>query len=276
MRHIVVGASGQVGSHLLRCLGAIGEQAVGTYYSRPAPGLIYLDLAGDEAALAAAVAGTEWVWIPAAMPDVDRCEREPAWSWQVNVKGPLKLARAAAQAGARTVFFSSDYVFDGIGGPFAEGDRPRPLQTYGRHKLEAEQALLADVPEALVVRTAWVYSKERHPRNFVHRVVEALAAGQRVPAAEDQWNTPTDAEALVSAAWEAARAGLSGVLHLAGPERLTRYEFTCRIAEAAGYPRDRVEPVALGSLSLPAARPLDGGLKSTRWAPVGAPFGGGT
>lgn len=265
MRHVVLGASGQVGGHLFRYLREQGEQVVGTYHGRPDPELEPFDLCDPNAGQSIHRWRPDWVWIPAAMPDVDRCEREPEQSWRVNVEGPERVARSALEAGARVVYFSSDYVFPGERGPYRESDPTSPVQVYGAHKAKAERRLLALAGPVLVVRTAWIYSQEAHPRNFVFRIVQALRRGEVVRAAIDQWNTPTDAQALARAAYAAAQAGLVGVVHLAGPRRMTRYQFTREVAEAAGFDPDQIVPVELGALNLPARRPLDGGLISERW-----------
>jgi dTDP-4-dehydrorhamnose reductase len=200
------------------------------------------------------------VWIPAAMPDVDRCEREPEVSYALNVQAPEMLASLAAQEHAKVVFFSTDYVFDGQDGPYAESEVVRPIQVYGMHKVEAEQFLLAQVPHALIIRPAWIYSRDDNPRNFVYRVVQQLRQGVRVKAVTDQYNTPTPSEGLGKMSWKAVTDGFEGVLHLVGPERLSRYDLTMRIAEAYGFPAEQVEAVTTESFHLDAQRPLKGGL----------------
>ena len=260
MKHLVIGASGQVGSALSREFRRRGHQVVGTYKSHALPGLRPLDL-HDRVAVALAIKeeNPDAIWIPAAMPDVDRCEKEPDLSHAVNVEGPFVVMEAASQRHIPLVYFSSDYVFDGTAGPYRESDSVRPLQTYGRHKVEAE-TLLAQYDRTMIVRPAWIYSDEQNPRNFFFRVVSDLKAGQEVRAAVDQWNTPTPAGPLAVHAVDALMAGYKGILHLSGPERMTRYDLVRRIAELAGYPNAPIKEVRLSDLTLPAERPSRGGL----------------
>jgi dTDP-4-dehydrorhamnose reductase len=195
------------------------------------------------------------------MPDVDRCEREPEASHAVNVEGPAILLDEVARRHIPMVYFSSDYVFDGMAGPYREADVPHPLQTYGAHKVEAE-GVLAQYTRTMIVRPAWIYSDELNPRNFVYRVVQDLRRGVAVRAAVDQFNTPTPAGALASHAVDALLAGYQGILHLAGPERMSRFDLVQRIAGLAGYSAAPIEPVRLAELALAAQRPASGGLIS--------------
>src|SRR6185436_9613383 len=141
MRTLIVGASGFVGSALRL---AFGEQAVGTYFSHPEPGLRALDIrdAGAVRQLVEEVR-PDVIIHPAAQPNVDWCEDHVAESHAVNVTGTLHVVEAALAAGVRYLFFSTDYVFDGKAGPYREDAPTNPPNVYGRHKLEAEQLIAA-------------------------------------------------------------------------------------------------------------------------------------
>ncbi len=261
MKHVIVGASGQVGGYLLQELVSRGEQVQGTCLTHFVPGLRPLDM-GDADRVSALLAEEQpdVVWIPAAMPDVDRCEREPDLSWRLNVEAPELVATMAAERHAKVVFFSTDYVFDGTNGPYSEADRVNAVQVYGRHKVETEQFLLDGIPRALIIRPAWIYSRDENPRNFIYRVVQQLQSGNTVKAVTDQWNTPTPSEGLGKIAWQAVADDFEGILHVVGPERLTRYDLTVRIATAFGFSPAQVESATTDSFHLDAARPLKGGL----------------
>ncbi len=264
-KHLVVGSSGQVGSHLLARLMARGGNALGTYHRHPRQDLTALDVT-DEAKVRAVLqeAAPHVVWMPAAMPDVDRCEREPELSWRLNVEAVRRLAVAANDIGAKFVFYSTDYVFDGRRGPYRESDTPHPLQVYGRHKWESEEWLLGHIPQVLIVRTAWVYSQEENPKNFVYRIRQQLSSGQPLKAATDQISTPTAAGELADRSIRAVDGGLDGILHLVGNARLSRYAWTTALAEQYGYRASVVQPILTHELELAAQRPLDGGLVTER------------
>lgn len=262
MRHLIVGASGQVGSALSSELKSRGDEVVGTYLSHRVEGLRGLDMtdAGAVKELFDAVR-PDVVWIPGAMPDVDRCEREIDLSYAVNVQGPARILECVRPQAIPLVYFSSDYVFDGHDGPYRETDLTHPLQIYGQHKVEAEEKLLG-YEHTLVIRPAWIYSDEPNSRNFVFRVLFDLRHGRPLKAAEDQYNTPTPAKPLASHAVDALLSGYRGILHLTGPDRLSRFALVQRIAGLAGYASSAIEAVRLGDLSLAAKRPSKGGLVS--------------
>lgn len=260
MRHLVIGASGQVGSALWRHLTAQGETVTGTYTTHPRSQMVAVDMRNAEAIQRLVTSiRPDVIWIPGAMPDVDRCELDPDLSYAVNVQGPATVLNEARAIGAQLVYFSSDYVFDGMDGPYGENDIPHPLQVYGQHKLDAEEILLR-YSGTLIVRPAWIYSDEPNPRNFVFRVIDDLKEGRAIKSAADQYNTPTPAAPLVRMAVKALLNGYRGVLHLAGPERMTRLALVEEIAGFLGYPKSSIEAIRVSQLTLPARRPLNGGL----------------
>lgn len=244
----------------MRELTAQGQWVIGTYATHPQDGLKRLDMT-DPNAVAQMMAAIEpdVVWAPGAMPDVDRCEREPELSYAANVQGPKNVLEHVADRHRPLVYFSTDYVFDGVCGPYRETDTTHPVQVYGAHKAEAEQALL-QYAETLVVRPAWIYSDEPNPRNFVFRVLSDLKEGRPIKSASDQYSTPTPAGPLVRQAMKALNQGMRGILHLTGSERMSRLALVRRIAEKAGYSVQHIEPIRTGDLPLAAKRPLNGGL----------------
>lgn len=266
MRHLIIGASGQVGGYLWRALQANpNQEAIGTYFATPIVGQIPLDFTNREAIeKALAQHHPDVVWLPAALPDVDRCEREPELSYRLNVEAPSMVADVARELGTKVVFFSTDYVFDGTNGPYRETDATHPLQVYGQHKVKTEEYLIAHIPHALIIRPAWIYSDEPNPRNFVYRIMQQLESGKPVRAATDQINTPTNSRDLVTRSLKAVESKLDGIVHIVGPERLSRYDLTVQIAKEHGYAESLIEPITTESLHLAAKRPLNGGLISIR------------
>jgi dTDP-4-dehydrorhamnose reductase len=158
------------------------------------------------------------------------------------------------------VYFSSEYVFDGHGGPYPEDAAPRPLQVYGHTKLEGERAVLEANPRSLVVRTGGVFGPERQGKNFVYQLWRKLRAGERLRVPGDQWGTPTFAPDLAAATVALVAAGHAGVVHVAGPDHCTRVELAQRACAALGLDGALVEPVTTAALAAPAARPLRAGL----------------
>jgi dTDP-4-dehydrorhamnose reductase len=261
MRALVIGASGQVGAALLCALRVRGHDAVGTWAHHAYPGLVPLDLA-DGAALERLLADgrPDWVLCPAALSHVDYCEEHPDEAFAVNVHAPLAAARAAARAGSGFVYYSSDYVFDGVGGPFVEEQAPRPLGVYGRSKAAGERAVLGALDRALVVRTSVVYGPERQEKNFVYQLIRACRGGAGFRPAVDQRASPSYNEDVATATVECCEREERGIWHLAGADTLDRMAFArlvCRVFELDG---SRLAPATTAELGQKAARPLDGGL----------------
>jgi dTDP-4-dehydrorhamnose reductase len=262
MRALVIGGSGQVGGALLRALAARGHAATGTYAQHPADGLAPLDLRVSPAVTAAITAAApDWVLCPAGLTHVDHCEEHPADADALNRDAPLAAARAAARAGAGFVFFSTEYVFDGEQGPYAENDPARPLSAYGRSKWEGECAVLDGVARALVIRTTVVYGPDRQEKNFVYQLIRNCRGGQgmRVPA--DQVSSPTYNADLADAVVELCERDARGVYHLAGDAVLDRFALARLACEVFGLDAARVTPVTTASLGQKAARPLNAGLR---------------
>jgi dTDP-4-dehydrorhamnose reductase len=262
MRALVIGASGQVGASLLTSLRERGHEAGGTYGHNPAPGLEPLDLT-DHAAVARAVAAArpDWVFCPAGLSHVDYCEDHVDEAMAANRDGPAAAARAAQAAGASFVYYSSDYVFDGVDGPFGEDDTPRPHSVYGRSKHEGERAVQEACRRAVVIRTSVVYGPEPQEKNSVYQLIRACREGRGFRLAVDQRASPSYNPDIAAASVELCERGLAGLWHIAGPEVLDRYAFALLICKEFDLDASRLTAVTTAALAQKAIRPLDGGLK---------------
>ena len=261
---LVVGGTGQVGGALLRLL---GPRAISAGRSPANPCLVDLEQLAEEPGQAdrlMAEARPRTVVIAAAATNVDRCESEPAMANAVNATAPAALARAAHRIGAKTVFVSTEYVFDGEAGPYDEDAEPRPLSVYGSSKAAGEQAVLSADPDAIVVRTTVVYGPERQGRNFAYRLAGHLRAGKVLRVPSDQISTPTYNRDLATALVQLAQSSLRGIVHVAGPCLLGRDGFAVEVAREAGLDGTLIESVKTASLSQVARRPLRAGLISRR------------
>jgi dTDP-4-dehydrorhamnose reductase len=266
MKAIVVGGSGQIGGWLLRSLASRGFDAVGTYNTVPFPGLVPLDgadLAGSASWLRAQ--RPDVVFFPAGFTWVDGCEKDPARARGANLEQPLNLARVAAEVGARFVYFSTDYIFDGVEGPYDESARPNPLSVYGQAKLEAEEALTNLLGDQLVIaRTSWVFGPERQGKNFAYQLVKTLRSGKPLTVPADQVSSPSYGPDVAEASVRLVELGRSGVFHVVGPEVLSRLPFARAIASAFGLDPGLISGKTTAELGQGAPRPLNGGLLAPR------------
>ncbi len=273
IRAVVIGGSGQIGGWLLHWLAARGHQAVGTYATVPFAGLVPLDSANlDGAAAWIRAQRPDVVFYPAGFTWVDECERDPSRCRVANLEQPLNLARAAGDLGARFVYFSSDYVFDGEDGPYDETASPNPLSEYGRAKREAELTLaemLGDL--ALTLRTTWVYGPERQGKNFAYQLVRSLVSGKPLNCPSDQISSPSYGPDVALAALTLAEQGRSGIVHVSNPEVMNRVDFARRVANTLGLDADLIVGKPTAELGQAARRPLNSGLltpKLDSWAPA--------
>ncbi len=258
MTVLIVGASGFVGGELMK---VFGDDAVGTYCRTPSPGLVPLDIT-DDAQVRELVERLRPSLIihPAAQPNVDRCETEVEESYRVNVVGTRHVATAAARVGARFVYFSTDYLFDGTAGPYPPEAAPCPVQVYGEHKLAAERAVREILANHLIVRVCGVYGYHPGGKNFIMGLIAKGGRGEQMNVPADQWGTPTLVENLAAAVKELALSAHTGVAHPVGPDFLNRIEFARIAAEILGFQPDFLKPLTTPELRQPAKRPLRGGV----------------
>jgi len=223
-----------------------------------------LDIASRSSVDAALERFNPWAVINAAgFVHVDDAEREPR-QWRENVIGPTVLARACARRNVRLLSFSSDLVFDGDKPfPYVESDAPRPLNAYGRSKLEAERRVLKLAPDALVIRTAAFFGPwDRY--NFLALALRALRNGERWAAAADQLVSPTYVPDLVQAALDLLIDTERGLWHITNKGAVSWAGFAQMVADAAGLDASLVDPVPGVALGQVALRPRYSALQSER------------
>jgi len=202
----------------------------------------------------------------AAATDVDGCERDPEGAFRVNRDGTANIAEACAECGARMIYISTDYVFDGRTGPYSETDEPNPLNVYGRSKLEGENAVRKRLDRFTIVRISVPFGVRREGagHNFVSWLMEELAAGTAVRIVDDQFTTPAFMDELAEILWTLVRKDVRGLVHYGTGDRLSRYDMALEVCRTMGFSEGLVEPVETRELGLIAARPLESGFVTDR------------
>jgi dTDP-4-dehydrorhamnose reductase len=265
-RIVIAGAGGQLGS-------VLAAQAAHRDYDVLALSSAQWDVTDPEAAERIVRKG-DVVVNCAAYTNVDAAESDETTAHAVNATGPENIARACARAGAQLIHVSTDYVFSGDVGP--EGPRPyepsdetAPLGVYGRTKLAGEVAALEALPQAIVVRTAWIYTGGTG-KDFV-AVMRRLAAGDGpVDVVDDQSGSPTYVADLAAALLQVVGGGVSGpILHAANEGATSRFELARAVFEECGADSQRVRPVSTAQFPRPAARPVYSGLAARESAEHG-------
>jgi dTDP-4-dehydrorhamnose reductase len=266
---LITGASGLLGAYLVRAIDdrqrlvAWGGPSGGECFGLRLQRINLTDAKGvrDEFRLARPTV----VIHTAAMARVGDCYRHPELAAETNVGATLTLAGCCAEQGARLVLVSTDLVFDGEAAPYKEEDSPNPVSVYGRTKRAAEEAALK-VPNSAVVRVSLLYGPALHGRfSFFDDQVVSLRNGRPITLFRDEWRTPLDLVTAASALLGIARSEFTGLLHVGGPERMSRLEMGLRLAKVLGV--DPSPIVAADRDSVPATepRPRDVSLDSSRW-----------
>ena len=267
MRLLVTGAHGLLGRTLLGTDWGPGVELIASG-RRPEPvgttPCHAVDLEDAEAVrrLAAAVRPDRVVHT-AALTNVDLCQTKPDLARRANLEVVAHVAAACADTDAGLVHLSTDYVFDGTAGPYAETDATNPLSHYGRLKLESEGLVLGGAVDGLVVRTLWLYGHRDGARpNLVTWPLLALARGEPVRVVSDQWGNPTHAGDLARALVGLCLRRATGLFHMGGATFLTRHDLLRRAAARFGLDPSGAEVVTTAHAGQAAPRPLRSGLRT--------------
>ncbi|MGD2180258.1 SDR family oxidoreductase [Lusitaniella coriacea] len=265
MKVAVIGASGLVGSHLIEAARDRGWDTIGTYHQFPQPELLPLDIRNSqEVSDLLSNFQPNAIFLPAFCSNVDRCEKYPEETAQINVEGSLNVARVAKPLGAKLVFYSSDYVFNGTAGPYAETDSPNPICVYGKQKLAVEQQIQTFLETALILRITVVYGNEAQGKNFVNRLIKTLQNGETIRVPCDQIGSPTLVNDIAEASLRLVEANASGIFHVVGSDVMSRYDFALEIARMFDLPADKIIPITTPELKQAAPRPLLAGMTRDR------------
>ena len=263
---LVIGGTGLVGNALVRAWAARGaDVAAATYHCHASGSFLQLDMQ-DEARVHELLGRHRpaVVAVPAANPFVDYCEQHPAETRKVNVDGTLNVARACRDLGARMIFYSSDYVYDGVKGVYTDEDATCPINEYGRQKADAERGVLAADPRNIVLRTSGAYGWQWEPKNFVLQIRAKLSAGQEMKIADDVRYNPTYVENLAEITAALVEAGEAGIFHVVGAEEIVRSEFAARAARAFGLDVRLLKPTPMSRLGSPTPRPKESSLRTDK------------
>jgi dTDP-4-dehydrorhamnose reductase len=198
----------------------------------------------------------------AAMTSVDQCEDEREACWRVNVDAVEQLTRCCLTYGVKLVHLSTDFVFDGKNGPYAESHRPDPVNFYGKSKLASENAVIkSGLGHWAIVRTVLVYGAGENltRTNFALWVIDKLSRGETIRVVDDQWRTPTYAPDLAQGILRLIRFAKTGLYHLSGREFLSVYDFALKIAATYDLDPSLIQRTNGAAFSQKALRPLTTG-----------------
>lgn len=265
MTLLIIGGSGLVGSNIVSRAAAEDFEVHATYRSRETEQTdIQLDKTDREATRSLIQEiEPDYIIDTAAFHAVDDCETERDTAWEVNAAGTRNVAAGANAADSHFVYLSTDYVFPGNPEevPYTEADPIAPLNYYARTKYAGEQA--AQIAEtATVLRPSVIYGLASS--NFLTWALSELAEGNDIDIVDDQISCPTYAPDLAQACLEILNRKITGVYHATGPQSVSRYDFTIKLANACGYNSNIISPITTEEFGQKAPRPSDSTLDSTK------------
>ena len=200
----------------------------------------------------------------AALTGVDQCEADPDRARHVNAELARNVAAATAARGIRLLHISTDHLFDGRRSGYREDDAPAPLNQYARSKLLGEEWVRQAHPQALVLRTNFFGWGHAGRQSFSDWILQALREGREITMFDDVFFTPLLADALADAAHRLLERSAAGLYHLAGEERVSKFDFGVRLARAFGLPEAAIRRGSIGAAGLQANRPRDMSLDCAR------------
>mgnify|MGYP001275303001 CR=1 FL=1 len=261
-RILVIGGSGQIGSSLIESFEKVN--CIGTYcHSTPTPGMIHFDMEkadvpGYTEEVFEMVLPTH-VFICTGFTWVDGCENDTEKCDRLNNTMPAHVCKVAKKYACKTIWFSTDYVFDGSCGPYTEDSVPNPVNEYGRAKLRGEKALRHIDEECLIIRTNVVYGPDPNRKNFGYQLLDEKI--DKVPS--DQFGTPTYNKDIAQACKILTSSNALGIYHITGSEFLSREELTEKVCNCFGM-KNNYTFVKTYDLKQSAIRPLKAGLVNTK------------
>lgn len=196
----------------------------------------------------------------AAMTQADHCELNKAECWNSNVTA-TRFLLDAAKKNTFFVYISTDFVFDGLSGPYYEGDLPSPVNYYGSTKLAAEKAVIQSGLQHAIVRTVLVYGKTLGGTrsNIITWVKSELESGRKIRVVDDQVRTPTYAGDLANGILQVVLQEAGGIWHISGNEMFTPYQMAMAVAEELGLDKSMIEKTNSSEFKQPAIRPAKTG-----------------
>jgi dTDP-4-dehydrorhamnose reductase len=272
MNIFISGASGLVGGNCLNHFSKHAElNVLGSYFSYPTENTVYyntLDLEDGKNTNLNDFQPDVIVHC-GALTHVDYCEDNVDESYQKTVQSTINLIKVCKSTGAKMVFISTDYVFDGKSGPYSENAPVNPLSVYGRHKLEAEQLVEKELGDkSLILRVTNVYGDEVRGKNFVARMLANVNKNAPIafPLPIDQYATPVNAYDVARAIYLLLSNNKSGLYHIASTDWVNRVQLADMVLKYFDQHQVNITPALTSTINQRAERPLFGGLISKKFS----------
>ena len=262
MKFLVTGSAGLVGSQVVKDLVEQNHTVYSCYHNeKPVHGIpLQLDLT-DQDKIIQTIQETkpDRIIHLAAMTNVELCETEKDLATIINVKSTETIAKQAAKQQAFFVYVSTDYVFDGRDGMKKEDDSTNPLGFYGKTKLEGENTINKLASSWCIARTSTPFGIH-HKKSFPLWIKKSLDLKKEIPVLVDQFTSPTFVPNLSKMLIEVATRQITGIIHLAGATRISRYELAVLVADELNLDKKLLIPIKTDDMGWKGQRPKDSSL----------------
>jgi dTDP-4-dehydrorhamnose reductase len=266
---LITGSNGLLGQKLLKLLSGNTEYKViatarGENRVSETTGFEFhsLDICNENAVLSLInEVKPDYIINTAAMTNVDQCEDDKEECWDLNVNAVSYLTKAAEQTGAFLLHLSTDFIFDGLDGPYLEDAKPNPLSYYGDSKLAAEKVLSESSIDWAIARTVLVYgiTEKMSRSNIILWVKNSLEEGKNLTIVDDQWRSPTLAEDLAMGCFLIVKNHAKGIYNISGKDVLTPYEMAMQTVDFFGLDASLIEKTDGSKFKQKAKRPAKTG-----------------
>jgi dTDP-4-dehydrorhamnose reductase len=263
MRVGITGATGLLGSNLLH-LSPQEWEIVGLTHTYPVSQIQHTrlsfvqgDLVADAQAACTAFDSCDVIVHTAALTNVDQCEEKPDIAHSFHVTATSALAQHAKKIGAHFIHISTDHIFDGERGDYAENDVPAPCNVYAQTKLDAESAVEQVGGPHTIIRTNFFGYNLQQKTDLAGWMVSTLKKGQQLRLFTDARFSPILANVLVECIQEIVTRGIFGLFHIGSRDGCSKYEFGMRLASVLGYDTSHIKPVSIDEVGFRAVRPKD-------------------
>lgn len=269
MKIFVTGASGLIGSNILSYFNNRDCEIVGSHFSCPTDKTFFFNTTSlnDVKNFNLIKYKPDFIIHCGAMTNVDAAEENFEESFLHTVISTNNLLEIANLTKAKFIYISTDYVFDGKVGFYKETDLTNPINTYGKHKLEAEELVKKTIDNFIILRITNVYGKEYRNKNFIARLIKQMAEKQDINLSLpiDQFATPINAFDVAKAIWQLMNNNSNGLYHLASTDYLNRCQLAEKVFRYFEYKNYNINRLVTQTLHQKAQRPLLGGMSASKF-----------
>jgi dTDP-4-dehydrorhamnose reductase len=257
-RLFITGGSGLLGSRFRKF--SKDYEVISTYNRNVEENAIKLDITDEKDVLDKIESiDPDLVIHPAALTNVDYCEDHQKEADQINAQGTLNIVKACEEVDSKLIYVSTDFVFDGDKGGYQENDKTNPINYYGLSKLKGEEFVINSNTTYAIARVSVLYGWHKN-FNYVTWVINELKDNNQINIVNDEFNSPTYAENAAEAIFNIYSKDKEGIYHIAGDERINRFDFAKNIAQVFELDETLINPIKSSDLIRKAKRPMDSSL----------------